>query len=370
MTQLLILVHGIGEHADDWADAPDGPKARLNKVAKRYKKFQTGAPFTDRLTVRHIAYDRCFADQRDKWLADSTKLESWAQTAGRPLPKVVDWLQDTLPRNEKAAKEFLWSAAIDAVLYRGFNLVRDHVRATVMSQLVGILKDVGGTESLDVTIVAHSLGTAVMHDVLDQLGNGVLPPEVADVESFRPDRWKFSNLFMMADVCLLGPSALRDIDAFASIVRPAKAGGSITGYCRRFFEVWHRYDPIAIAAPFRPGDWGRGYVPSGPLTQFRQANVHGYTHYLDHPLVHIPLMQYALADEVIDDDEAQAAIADYPDVVSTQCDAQIEAIKAKAKTFTALGTDLEQLAIDAAEFLALAKEANEKCGGFKSFTLE
>jgi hypothetical protein len=353
----------MGEHSDQWADASDGPKARLNTAAARYKEFKQGAQFTDRLNVQHIVYDRCFATEIDKWQESGAKLNDWAKSANRPLPKIVNWLSDTLPKSQKVAKGFLWSTAMDPVLYRGFTLVRDYVRATVMSQLVSILTEEGGAESLDVTIVAHSLGTAVMHDALHMLGTGQLPQEVKDSEVFRPDRWKFSNFFMIADVCLLGPPAVRDIDYFGSIVRPQMPDGSVEGYCRKFFEVWHRYDPFAIAAPFRPGDWGRGYVPIGPLSHFRQANVHGFTHYLDHPRVHIPLINYALGDEVISPEESDAAIAAYPDVVSKQCDAQIQLMKDEAKKFASIGNDLEEIAIRLAEFYALAVDATEKCKG-------
>jgi hypothetical protein len=355
----------MGEHADTWADSADGPKARLDKVAARYTEFKTGKPFTERLRVRQITYDSAFAKIIDAWLESAQSLDAWAKGQGRPLPKVVDWLRDTMPKHQKASRSFLWSTAMDPVLYRGFALVRDQVRSLVMSQLVTILREEGGQQSLDVTIAAHSLGTAVMHDVLDLLARGRFPAEARDVEAFRPDRWKFTNLFMIADVCLLGPAALRDIDALESIVRPVKPDGSADGYCRKFFEVWHRYDPFAIAAPFRPGDWGKGYRPIGPLQHFRQANVHGFTHYLDHPAVHVPLIQYALADEVISEDEYEQAIADYADVVSQQCDAQIADLKAKAKEFTTVGADIQEIAIKTAEFLAIAFDATEKCKGLE-----
>jgi hypothetical protein len=98
------------------------------------------------------------------------------------------------------------------------------------------------------------------------------------------------------------------------------------------------------------------------LQHFRQANVHGFLHYLDHPRVHIPLIQYALADAVIGD-EADEKIAAYPDVVSKQCDAQIVAVRDKAKEFANVGGDLEEIAIKVAEFYALAQKMAEECKG-------
>lgn len=360
MTQVLVLVHGMGVNDDTWSD---GVKTKLDEVAGRYTEFKGKAPFTKRLSVRQIRYDRCFSDVIDSWKNNSGELDAWATGQGRSLPKVVSWLNDALPQSQKAAEGFLWSTAMDPVLYRGFGLVRDQVRSLVMDQLVKILaEEAAKGQSLDVTIVAHSLGTAVMHDVLHKLANGDVPAEVKGTDVLRPDKWKFSNLFMLADVCLLGPSVLRSIDYYSSIVRPVKPDGSQDGYCRKFFEVWHRYDPFAIATPFRPTDWGSGYRPIGPLQHFRQANVHGFLHYLDHPRVHIPLIQYALADAVIGD-EADEKIAAYPDVVSKQCDAQIVAVRDKAKEFANVGGDLEEIAIKVAEFYALAQKMAEECKG-------
>jgi hypothetical protein len=366
MTQMLILVHGMGTNPPGWADSPGGPKAKLNEVAARYSAFKGKAPFTDRLTVKEIAYDHCFAEVINQWQNESSALGAWATASGQSLPKIVSWLGKTLPASEAAAKDFFWSTASDPLLYRGFRLIRDRVRVAVMKALVDILAN-GGEEALDVTIVAHSLGTAVMHDALHLLGTGVLPDEVKDVEVLMPDRWKFSNLFMIADMCRLGPPALQDIDYYESVVRPATP--ERLGYCRKFFEVWHRYDPFAVAAPFRPATWGSGYRPIGPLSHFRQANVHGFTHYLDHPAVHIPIVNFALAEEVIPAQEEADAKARYPDVVSLECDQQIARMKAKSSAFAGVNDDLEQLVIGIAEFYALAKDAGSKCKGIAQIPL-
>lgn len=362
MTQMLVLVHGMGTNPAGWSDDPTGPKAKLNGVARQYGAFKTGPAFSDRLVVKEIAYDDCFATLVNQWQAKATELATFASSAQRPLPKIVDWLDKSLPASEASAKQFFWSTAADALLYRGFTLVRDRVRVAVMSQLVNLLKN-AGPEAVDVTIVAHSLGTAVVHDVLQLLGTGVLPDEVKDVEVLLPSRWKFANLFMIADVCLLGPPAARDIDPFESVVRPVMPDGSRDGYCRKFVEVWHRFDPFAILAPFRPGDWGKGYRPIGPLSHFRQANVHGFNHYLDHPAVHIPLINYALGEEAITAREQATAEGAYADIVSPECGQQIERVKTKAKEFATIDGDLQGVAIKIAEFYALTRDAASKCQG-------
>jgi hypothetical protein len=361
MAKMLILVHGMGQNDAGWSAAPGGPQEKLNEVAKKYSLFN-GGNFTDELPVREISYTRCFQDEINRWNQASAELAQWTEDNSRPLPKVVAWLDKPLPANEAVAKDFFWSTAIQPLLYRGFELFRTRVRVAVMTALVEHLKEFAD-ESLNVTIVAHSLGTMVMHDVLDMVGNGVLPADVKDVEVLTADYWKLSSIFMIADVCRLGPSWIKDIDYYSSVVRPVMPDGSVKGISDKFFEVWHRFDPFAIAAPFRPKDWGPGYQPVDPLSHFRQANVHGYTHYLDHPKVHVPIINYALRANAITADKAADARAKYADIVSPECDQQIERIKAKAMELAAVGDDIEQVLIKVAEFYALARDASQKCRG-------
>ena len=359
--KLLVLVHGMGVHPPDWSSSL---VERLDSLSANYQAFKTKR-FSKHIAIAELAYDDCFSKVVDDWQTSSAGFGAWATQAGRPMPKVVSWLDRTLPASESAAKSFFWSTAIDPLLYRGFALVRDRVRATVAARLVEIIADATEDEAVDVTICAHSLGTAVMHDVLDQLANGRVPPEVADVEVLRTPPWRFANLFMIADVCQLGPAWVRDIDALNSVVRPVAPDGSVAGNCDRFFEVWHRYDPFVLCGPFRPTEWGDGYRPIGPLAHFRGANVHGYTHYLDHPRVHIPLFNAAMGRTVIKAQEQEAAIAGYGEILSPECSQQIEALKAKAKEFEAVRDDLELLVIKAAEFYAVAKQAAEQCNGLR-----
>src|SRR5262249_36953451 len=151
-----------------------------------------------------------------------------------------------------------------------------------------------------------------------------------------------------------------------SVVRPAKDGDADNTYCQFFVNVWHRWDPFVLCGPFRPTTWGDGYFPVGPLEHFHQANVHGFTHYLDHPAVHIPIINGTLGDRVIPSREQQDALARYPQIGSPECAAQIQTLQDTAKEFSNVGDDLEGLATKGAEFYAAAKRAAEACRGLAS----
>lgn len=361
MTKVLLLVHGMGSHPAGWSD---GVRDTLDEVAARYASFKgNGARFSQRAKLVEIRYDGIFEEYVEQWQAKAEELAGYAAAQGRPLPRIVSWLKTTLPDDDAAAKSFFWSTAVDPLLYRGFALVRDRVRAAVMAQVVSALTRNMAGGAVEASVLAHSLGTAVIHDTLHQLGTA---PQGGN-ESFAVGRWQLENVFMVADVCMLGPPWVRDIDYYTSILRPPSAGGGADGsYCQYFVNVWHRWDPFVMCGPFRPTTWGDDYFPVGPLEHFHQANVHGLTHYLDHPAVHVPIINGTLGYRAVPAKEEQDALAKYPVLSAPECATQLQTLKAKAKEFEHVGDDLEELVIDIAEFYAAAKRAGEACKGLAS----
>ena len=360
MSKLLFLVHGMGSNPAHWSDSL---RDKLDEVASRYSAFAGGAAkFSQRVTLCEIRYDGVFEEKVQQWQADAAELDKWSQTAGRPLPKIVQWLRTTMPRED--AKNFFWSTAVDPLLYRGFQLVRDEVRANVMAQIVSCLTTNMAGGAADACVLSHSLGTAVMHDALHQLGS---QPYQGN-ESFIATRFKFQSFFMLADVCMLGPHGLLDIDYFNSVVRPVIAGNERT-YCQFFFNAWHQFDPFVLSGPFRPTTWGDRYREIGPLQHFHQANIHGLVHYLDHPAVHVPIINASLGFQAIPVKESQDALANYPLIGSPECSAQIQKLKELAKEFENAGEDLEELVIKIAEFYAAAKQLGEECKGMAGSAL-
>jgi hypothetical protein len=356
MLNLLILAHGMGENKPGWsADI----LAKLDAVAKQYPAFQgeNAEAFSKRVTPLEILYDDILSSYVDQWNNSSTELAKWAKDNGRDLRKLANWLSKPLPSD---ATGFFWTTVIDPLLYRGFRLVRDDVRAAVCDQLATGITAALANGASNVTVLAHSLGTAVLHDSLDMIARGYKGNTVLSA-----GKWQVNNIFMLADVCLLARKLVADIDYFNSFVRPQTAGSADATYCQFFVNVWHRFDPFVILAAFRPGTWGDGYIEIGPLEHFKNANVHGYMHYLDHPLVHVPLINAALGVDAAGEPAISAGdqaklLATYPVKPLTTCLTEIERIKDKA---LAVGnaTDLEEAIIAFSEFLATAKQAANDC---------
>jgi hypothetical protein len=357
MTKVLLLVHGMGEFSKTWSTSIT---TKLDEVAAQYPAFKGQKKFSERLRVREIWYDGVFANIVGQWQQDATALDEWTRAANMPLPKLVSWLRKPLPTE---AKGFFWTAAIDPLLYRGFQLVRDNVRAQVTAQIAQIAKEEaelaqksGDAGGLEISVVAHSLGTAVMHDALDILGR---EPYKGN-EVLTAKRFKFTNLFMLADVCLLARKLVADIDYFNSVVRPISAGTADDTYCHFFLNAWHRYDPFVFLAPFRPTTWGPDYIELGPLDHWHQANVHSFTHYLDHPRVHAPIINGALGLPLITDTDYATVLGVYKQTPASGCLAEIAAVQQKAQQLTQ-ATDLEEIIIGISEFLATAQQAGRTC---------
>jgi hypothetical protein len=354
MTKVLILVHGMGVHPKGWSkEIVD----KLDAVADQYPSFNGKQKFHERVDIREISYDDVFTNIVGTWQSDASQLDAWAKASGRELPKLVGWLRSPMPSE---AKGFFWSTAIQPLLYRGFHLVRDAVRASVTDQIAAIANDVLANGSAEITVLSHSLGTMVTHDSLDLLGRGYKGNEV-----LAATRWGFTNLFMLADVCQLARKLTADIDYFDSVVRPSTAGKAGETYCQFFNNDWHRFDPFAVSAAFRPGTWGDNYIPIGPLGHFHNANVHGFTHYLDHPLVHAPLINAALGPGPdgrfpISDADQNAALATYPVTIAKGCDAPIASVKDAAMALAG-ATDFEETIIGVSQFLASARQAADVC---------
>lgn len=370
MSKLLIAVHGMGSNPPQWSTRI---RDKLDAVARRYAQFQAdSAAFHTHFTFAEVRYDGVFQRFVNEWDAQADAFKQFRDANQSLLPKgawskLFKWLTDTtLPDDEKNA---FWSTLIDPVLYRAFPIVRDEVRANVMAQMVGHMTANMVDGAVQVSVLAHSLGTAVAHDVLQLLASGAAGGNGA----FTAREWKFDHLFMLANVALLGPPGLIDLKPSdpGYLVIPQSAvpigSGPETHYCTRFYSFRHEWDPFIRWAPMDPerfgADWGTDFRAPTPFMQIQSANVHGFTHYLDHPAVHIPIINAMMGFSAIGKKEERDAIAAYPLLGSPQCSALIDSLKELIDNFPDAGADLPQIAIEGSRFFAEARRAAQACKG-------
>ncbi|HTE44914.1 MAG TPA: hypothetical protein VK636_06695, partial [Gemmatimonadaceae bacterium] len=203
MTRLLIVVHGMGSNPPGWSDSI---VQKLDSVASRYSAFSTGAPFSKQCTIREVRYDGVFERHIEDMGAKAAEFKKFQDEHHVPLPKLMEWLTGpTLPSQQQS---FFWSTLMDAILYRAFAVVRDEVRAVTMAQIVSHCTANMRSGAVQASILAHSLGTAVVHDTLQLLAT---KPQLGNDSFTAAAGWHFESLFMLADVCRLGPPKLIDL---------------------------------------------------------------------------------------------------------------------------------------------------------------
>jgi hypothetical protein len=192
----------------------------------------------------------------------------------------LDWL-DGVGANDAG---FLWTHIADVVIYRYFLQRQGQIRDLVQSKIVTEVESgLAADSSAEFSLMAHSLGTAVAHDSLARLGSSENLGGHVNVLSAR--NFHFASIHMLANVSRLLQT---DFKTYESVVRPGERDGA-TSYCLRMFCHRHELDPFVKPKPFEPAGWGGRFLLEN-LDHYRGWNVHGWLHYLDNPLVHIPIL--------------------------------------------------------------------------------
>lgn len=370
MPRVLLLVHGMGRHAPGWSATVT---AKLDEVALRYPRFRKQYPsggVADHLRVAEVTYDACFRQYVDQWQESVDQLVEFMEVneahAGGQLEdfgEVLDWVR---LRATPGERKFFWSHAADVLLYRFFPLVTDEVRVTVLEQLAQALagRNVRGA------VLAHSLGTKVTHDCLQLLGT----EPFGGGQSFLASNGYFLEaVFTVANVSrILGRVRPGDPDVYQSVVHPRSTSATAVappGYCGAFFNFRHAFDPFTLVKPFRPANWGPDYyAPDHDLEHIAADwNVHGFTHFLDHPAVHVPILNMLLAkDELfVTETELPAIVSNYSVPSLPPCQQAVQNFRRTVDEISARirqsGGDVRTWIIAIAEFYAAVEVAIDEC---------
>lgn len=302
---VLFFVHGIGRHAAGWAREAGGPIDTLKKAALLYDCFH-GLDLEDELDMVEIRYDDIFDAHLDQWAALADQLKA-APAGGTRFNRI----NDLLARVGDDRNTFACFGG-DVLLYTGFELIAKRVRLRVnaviaekVNSALEAARDQPGADP-EFGIVAHSLGTTVAHDSLEQLAdNAWLPQDAASLDAlplsdgqkkrvnelmrqgaanpFAPPGFVWDCIMMVSNTSrLLCQSAM---SPYQSCVKPGPGGVT-----RNFINVDNRLDPVSKPMQFNmPGRWDGGVQIV--VDHIHSANIHGFDHYLQHPAVHGPLFR-------------------------------------------------------------------------------
>lgn len=296
---LIFFIHGMGEHKSGWSDAA---QRTLREAADQFSNFK-GA-FDDNYQFVELNYDPIFENYRQQWRNIDNGLVSMLQHGMAP-PGII---RKVLQLNRTLATDnFFTTHLLDVVMYRFLALVNTPIRLHLAQSITDELIKAGS--GCRWSVVAHSLGTSVAHDTLQELftGNaGGLSP--LNANQFAPQ----CGLFI-ANVSRLLQNYQ---DVYQSLVRPALR--KTQGIFQFYLSAAHRLDPFIKPRPFDPPmEWldanTQARNPSRyqylKITEVLDRNVHGLEHYLSNPKVHIAFFRAISGNaRLILEKELQAAI--------------------------------------------------------------
>jgi len=348
----LLIVHGMGQHteASFKGEFVNGCEWAFNL----YSNYAGKSP-EEYVEIIPVAYNDIFDDFRET-LADrsapaATRLQAIPDMSGALLTKAITALADF--ESEIDDDEFFKTHWLDVFLYR-FTLLGELVRIRVGRKIADAIGTVyGGPQN--VHIMAHSLGTAVVHDTLSQLYN----PDytLGDIGHLSDVMHKFGSLHLVANTSRVLESIVKPSQ---SVVKPGTNG--CTHYYR---EYRHKLDPVTWPKPFDPknnGNWisryrweSRKYALVKPDSVTNEhGNTHNIRHYLADPLVHREIFErifdLQLTDEQKTEGQQNYADATLSDVAEDLKDAlaeledlDLDSINGVAMAALKLKTFVEQL---------------------------
>ena len=349
MPSLLFVLHGMGVHDDPhWCDAVTD---RLDRVAARYHGFDLDDQrFSRQVRVVPITYDEPFRGLLAGWNREAGRVhETIVEERIRGAPDVVRWLAELDGQRQQA---FFWSHLVDVLLYQFFDAVAKQVRLRVIDQVLEAMAAARDEEpTVRVTFLAHSLGTAVLHDSLALLSTQTR------VQALEGPGFRFDAAFMLANVSRVLEDDHDRLRVYESVVAPPNAL-NLPHWFHAYWNVRHRLDPIAAVRAFAPAHFDPEHYTDVRLSHVSGLNVHGFTQHLDHPDVHVPLIAMAAG-------RLSLRLREPPyEIPTPPCVEAVRRLEDQARALLALlqgARDPFDLIRGGVQFLALVEDAREAC---------
>jgi hypothetical protein len=330
--KVLFMIHGIAQRAPD--DAADKPRAAADGWhVDLIKNFVALAgqhapgvnigldPGADGVKIVPLSYCDLLIEQLQLW--DSVGDKKVADAVAGKFPGLPAASVNLLRDISTSDAPYFWQGGVDLLLYRMLNdvAIRSHVRSQVTKALAdnaenGVLPACG--------FVTHSMGTAVMHDVLAEI--------FANPQTFGG----FVNMDIDIYVSLANCSKIMEnlSNPQTSTVRPFGATGVGRARCRSFINAHHAADPIPYLGLFTP-DWSTATTPYRDvrIDRIKEPNTHSYQRYLENPRVWVPIFR-TLLETSISKQQANDLITEYDATPAAACpqalDDLAQAVKAIA----------------------------------------
>lgn len=276
----VIAIHGMGSH-----DKLSFTEDIIKSLDKGTEHFSGLKKFGESVNLRVIEYNTICEKVRKMIENSSSNLPSLIGE----LPGFNDFLAriTQLQSTVKSDDAFWKTHWLDVLTYH--SLYQVAIQLHVAEQFLGYLSEANDAGQ-DVHIVAHSLGTAVIHDTLHKLYKKDFTQEQLErIKYFplNPAQFPIKSITMIANISKLD---LTGINPYKSIVRLLPKGITFN-----FIDVRHSLDPIPLLRPFSPpADWDDSISSTFQLIRLQKVervNVHDVEHYLADPKLYLPFFQ-------------------------------------------------------------------------------
>lgn len=350
---VVVVVHGMGSHGP--GVFRDEFQKAVNVSLNRYKGFKT-KKIQNLVDIEEINFDGFFNDVRTEMAKNSLPIANRLSNIGSISS--LSWGPELVLKLASIEAtfgddEFLYTHLLDIVFYA--TLLGGKVRVDVAKRLTDVI---AAHKNQDIHIVAHSLGTAVMHDTLSLLYRPDF--DIADnIPDLSVSANRLMSVWMVSNVSALVSSVTGLFDPFRSTVRPTPEG------CTNFMvNVRHELDPFTWIRRFDPKNDG-SWIPAEyygtaffgiDTSVIREINTHGFTEYMENPRVALPLLRLLLglnpdADEIMrvnaefqkeDIPGAFAALREALENIDARDRSTLKSLAETAKQFRAVFTDFKE----------------------------
>lgn len=235
---VLVLLHGMGNHTSE--SFKDEVVSAANNALHRYSGYKE-VKFEDHVHIESIEYNNFFEEARQSMVKNSDPVAQYLKLKGQT--GVVHDVANAISGLGQGFKDdsFINTHWLDVILY--LTNVGEQVRVHVGKKLAGIIEKY---PVAPINVLAHSLGTSVLHDTLTKLYHhefdpGDLVPDL-DIHDH-----KLNSVWMISNVSRIMSKFSGQKDPYKSIVKPGSSGCTSL-----FFNCRHEMDPFTWPLQFDP----------------------------------------------------------------------------------------------------------------------
>lgn len=360
MKKYILCVHGIGKHSENWTDTPDDGKSfkqTLTDIWGEYADSKNRSSFDAAVEIIPIHYDEEIIRIFNYWVNNVDKIKAEMQAAPLVLDQ-IDWFIDAVDAASSANTndDFRFTHLMDLILFAGIQSIQNRLIVYVGKQIADAIQKITSIEPrAEISIVAHSMGTSMVHKVLPYLFSETVKTPFGS--QTLQGNFKFSCITMIAN-CSYALSR-KSKTFYTGVVRPSISAG--VGCCTKWINVGHRFDPVARFLPFDPyenPEWlerfiaAKGWHRNITLNGISSRNIHSINHYFRDPEFHVPFFDLVFNVDVTDAELKKAVDSYQQSTIQLQLkglEAQFEKIDVKDIS------SFKEFIVSLKSFLAIAK---------------